>query len=194
MNGDFLGLNFNYATGEVKLAQKTLNKIRKATINTTATKREYLALFGLTLFCTRALRIQPARYFNQMKFIRKRCAGEDLDEVIPIWPSCVKGWESWLNELQKNKPTRHEAGNAEAPDATLFTDASVIGWGAVLVKGHDVHTVAGRWSSPIDCSEISTDDPSAPSFTLSHAPIAVVFHTPQRLPVFDDWRTPLASG
>ena len=161
MNGDFLGLNFNYATGEVKLAQKTLNKIRKATINTTATKREYLALFGLTLFCTRALRIQPARYFNQMKFIRKRCAGEDLDEEIPIWPSCVRGWESWLNELQKNKPTRHEAGNAEAPDATLFTDASVIGWGAVLVKGHDVHTVAGRWPSPIDCSEISTYEAEA---------------------------------
>jgi len=29
---------------------------------------------------------------------------------------------------------------ADHPDATIFTDASTVGWGAVLVKGSSVHT------------------------------------------------------
>ena len=155
-SGEFLGLHFDYVNGTVKLGKKTMTKLRNARVMEKATKREYLAMFGLTLFCTRALRIQPARYFNQMKFIRKRCVGEELDEEINIWPSCVDGWVSWLNELRKNTPTRHEPGDADHPDATIFTDASTVGWGAVLVKGSSVHTVAGRWKKPIDCSEIST--------------------------------------
>jgi hypothetical protein len=153
--GDFLGLSYDYKNGTVRLGKKTMTKIKNARVLEKATKREYLAMFGLTLFCTRALRIQPARYFNQMKFIRKRCVGEDLDEEIQIWPSCVNGWVAWLNELRKNKPTRHEPG-AEEPDATIFTDASTIGWGAVLVKGSLVLSASGRWKEPIDCSEIST--------------------------------------
>ena len=89
-DGDFLGLRYDYKTGCVQLGMKTLKKIKSATVP----EREYLALFGLTLFYTRALRVLPARFFNQMKFVRKRCTGDDLDEEIPIWPSCVKGWET----------------------------------------------------------------------------------------------------
>ena len=70
-----------------------MTKIRNARVIEKATKREYLAMFGLTLFCTRALRIQPARYFNQMKFTGNDVL-EDLDEEIPICPSCVDGWVS----------------------------------------------------------------------------------------------------
>ena len=86
---------------------------------------------------------------------------EDLDEEIPIWPSCVKGWGVWLGELKRNTPTRHEPGNGGTAEATMFTDASVVGWGAVLVVGSEVHTVAGRWPKPIDCSEISTYEANA---------------------------------
>ena len=139
-SGEFLGLHFDYVNGTVKLGKKTMTKLRNARVMEKATKREYLAMFGLTLFCTRALRIQPARYFNQMKFIRKRCVGEELDEEINIWPSCVDGWVSWLNELRKNTPTRHEPGDADHPDATIFFD-SRLGSGA----GQRIFCTHRRW-------------------------------------------------
>ena len=152
--GEFLGLEYDYENGVVRLGAKSINKLRTTTIAQTATRREYLQLFGLMLFATRALRVHPAKFFSQIKFIRKRCCTGDLDETVAMWPSAAKGFDIWLKILSRNTPTRHEIGEPSTPDALLFTDASVTGWGAVLVRGSGVFSVAGRWAKPITCAEI----------------------------------------
>lgn len=152
--GDFLGLSYNYKVGTVKLGRKTFEKLQLTKIPKRAPRREYLEIFGLILFATRALKIHPASFYDQIKFIRKKCCTGELDDEVEIWPSVVKGFESWIEVLKMNKPTRHEIGEPHSPDAILFTDASVIGWGAVLLCGPNVFSTAGRWSSPIDCSQI----------------------------------------
>ena len=143
-HGDFLGLHYNYNSGEVCLGKKTLNKLNSIEIPDKATRREYLAIFGLVLFATRALKVHPAKFFTQIKFIRKRCCAGNLDEEVAIWPSCVKGFQLWISQLRTNKPVRHEIGEPLSAETILFTDASVTGWGAVLMSGGDVYSTAGR--------------------------------------------------
>lgn len=73
----FLGLEFNHATGNYKIAPKTIAKLSESfdqVLNTGKNPSfgEILRLFGQLQWCALALRIHLARFYFVYKFLRRR--------------------------------------------------------------------------------------------------------------------------
>jgi hypothetical protein len=58
----------------------------------------------------------------------------------------MKDFNDWFRFLVDNKPSHPLQTTELHSDVTLFTDASKIGWGAVMLKQHQVFTTGGKWS------------------------------------------------
>jgi hypothetical protein len=103
-----------------------------------------------------------AHHFGIFKFIRRKsalCAKGMLlpDDPVLVWPSIREEWRHWLTELETNPWTHHPPSHGHADTLVLVTDASTIGWGAVLINDTEstIYEAAGRWKSHVLPSEIT---------------------------------------
>jgi hypothetical protein len=72
--------------------------------------------------------------------------GSPLDGPAELWESTKKIWKAWVeNEILSRK--KRLLRTWVTPRATLFTDASLEGFGAVLFGPSATHIFAGKWES-----------------------------------------------
>ena len=80
--------------------------------------------------------------------------GVHLDECAHIWPCLVPCLAAWRARILENKP-RQIVTECE-PVTTLYTDASLSGWGAIAIRSDGViSVVAGRWQEEEEAHSIN---------------------------------------
>jgi len=162
--GDFLGTTNDYARGLVRMAEKTVNKLRDESsiaMAPEATIEDFRALFGVLFFASRVLRISLAEFYGPVKFLRRRLHEvskgmmKDTDRA-KLWPCMRQDLERWIETALGNPWTNH-LERRNGVELVLVTDASTLGWGAVLYDERTGTAAAtgGKWIQKRSSSEIN---------------------------------------
>ena len=137
----------------VRLQEKWLQKFSAVALSSECTLREFLSIFGKLNYASSILNLSRAPYFLIFKFMRRR-VGVHLDECAHIWPCLVPCLAAWRARILENKP-RQIVTECE-PVTTLYTDASLSGWGAIAIRSDGViSVVAGRWQEEEEAHSIN---------------------------------------
>lgn len=146
---EFLGFVFDMRNGKVTLQQKLKSKLAAGigTVSAHAsTWKEVEKLAGVWMHACQLDRSFLTSAFHVLKYLRRR-AREQLDGTQPaaVWRSIVPLWQSQLTRLQN---VCHNLLRGLGSASTLYTDASLSGWGAVAVlpSGACV-TLSGAWTA-----------------------------------------------
>lgn len=135
----FLGIAFE--KGKVSIGEAAITRLRASSpIHEKSTLRECMISFGRLMSASKILQLSVP--YHIVKFLRSR-VGHVLDEPANVWPCLLPQWEQWLLAAKDNNPrdiTRPNHGT------TIYTDASMTGWGAVKLGTGGLSIVAGRWS------------------------------------------------
>jgi hypothetical protein len=142
----FLGINFKHDkhSPSVALGEGAITRLRATPeINPTTTIRECLVLFGRLIAASRVLGLQPP--YHVVKFLRCR-VGTPLESLALVWPAIIPTWKAWWQQACENnaRPLNRPLGAA-----TLYTDASSKGWGAVMITCGPPRITGARWSTAV---------------------------------------------
>lgn len=153
--GPFCGLEFDYKSKKVRLLPKTARKIpalvSKVEENN-LTAADVAEMFGVIFYASTALRIDVAPFYFAMKAYRRIASrlskGSIDDESRLKLTSCVhKQLLQWLAKLKDNRWTAPP--RVMERHFIMYSDASLTGWGAVLIRVSDqqVFSVGDRWNA-----------------------------------------------
>ena len=143
---DFIGVRFDHDTNSVALAKKTYNKLpRELPASIRADDLE--GLIGRLVFAS-AVQQQPLvnkwwtlkwarRFFNQLN----RGIISSSDEIPLTSSAAHKSLSVWLAEARRTHVVVRR--NESQRSATLFTDATLDGWGGVLIDDNNEIFVSG---------------------------------------------------
>jgi hypothetical protein len=135
----FLGVQYDFVAPEVRVrpsrdfvdklravAAKVLDEPSKAVMD------DIRELISRCIYASRVARVPLGSVYNVIKFLRRH-ATVDRQQTVPIWPSIIQEWRNWIALLSSEDTwTVHPRVAGGAESVTLFTDASLHGWGAVL--------------------------------------------------------------
>ena len=147
----YLGMLFSIIDDvpQVELSSRSKTKMMKAasivSSTTPVTVVDAIALFGQTVWATIVTGTPLGELYHVIKFIR-RIQRRKMNDLVSIWPSIRKRWSE---ALVKMTSLRFKSGFRK-PNAhvTMFTDASLSGWGVVIFNYGDcpIRIFAGKWS------------------------------------------------
>lgn len=157
----FLGVEWDHKKKEVRVCDKTLSKLPQQ-FGSTIAAGDLHRTVGRLIFCSSPLSINLGRFYFTMKHTTRVCNKInngliDEETTISLTPALKNSLQKWRDEVHNTKSyvgtDWHRHNNS--PRCTLFTDASMFGWGAYLIA-HDgsVHIVGGAWN---DSSIVSGD-------------------------------------
>ena len=156
---DFIGVTWDHSSATVAVAQKTKKKLWK-TVPTSLTPLELEAMVGRLLFCSGVLRLPPARFYYVLKFTRRLLNRLNRGLVKPDVPvevptSVLSSLKKWLQCAKESGVVKPIKGSASA---VLFSDASLDGWGGVLIlEDCQIFVVGAKWRSPgADINELES--------------------------------------
>lgn len=155
----WLGVTCDYQRGLVSLGPKIREKLQ--TWRLTPWKNLSLAqlesLMALICYASRLMRLDVVQFYPLIKcFRRKLSASRQLtmlqkcDTPANLWPSVIVLLRQWLDAVLAAPPTSHGRDVVDdfIPQYTLFTDASTVGWGAVLHVNGRLSVLGGKWEHP----------------------------------------------
>ena len=174
--GVFCGAEFNSKRHEYRVKQSSIEKIIHPTeVDTVGKHRENISRL---LYASRILRIPMADYYFLQKWTRrmysKIAKGEfTAEDTLPkMWQTAEEEYRSLFHRVKKNEWTSHPKKTAlEGLTKTyLITDASLDGWGAVLVQpGRPPKVYSGVWPRRHEPKEMTTLEMRALRCTLKAA-------------------------
>lgn len=145
---DFIGVNFDHSKQSVCLASKTSKKILQ-NVPGKIRADDLEGLVGRLIFASAVLQ-RPLinrwwtlkwarRVFNQLNRGLKTAAS-----IIDVNDSVRRALNQWINEARSSHNVVRR--NSSKRRATLFTDATLEGWGAVLItQENEVFVAGGRF-------------------------------------------------
>lgn len=154
---DFLGEHYNTTGAEDtwtrKNTSKTVTKLRAASLAVTTryTWRQLAAFAGLLLFASSITDTCPAQHFTFLTYYRQAMAAGDKKWNAPI-PLSLRSdaadndLAQWLQDATLNnaQPLRD---NDDAPQLTMWVDASRAGWGALVQDASGAfRSIGAPWS------------------------------------------------
>jgi hypothetical protein len=175
----FLGATVDPSTGKVGCTPSSLEKLAAAGQKVLASEhctlgelREYLSRL---FWASRILRISPAMHYAAIKCARRRfsqLADSPNEAKTSIWPCARESFAVWQQSIMDHQPVQHlffGVENSRVGEVlTLFTDASLSGYGAVLLSDDgSVDTFQGTWSAT-DPSEINQLEMRTVSLASDH--------------------------
>jgi hypothetical protein len=127
--GDFLGTTNDYKRGQVRMAEKTVKKLKmesQIALSPDATIEDFRALFGVLFFASRVLRLSPAEFYGPVKFLRRRLHEGSMglmkdSDKAKLWPCMRKDLERWIDMAMSNPWTNHVERH-DGVDLVLVTD------------------------------------------------------------------------
>jgi hypothetical protein len=173
--GVFLGVESDYEAGTVRLSEKTLKKIRgesAVSLSKDAKLEDLRVLFGLLFFASRVLRLPLAEFFTPIKYLRRRLAKVNKNELkdsdpAELWECAIPDLKRWIGLALENPWTEHRKFSGS--EAVLLTDASTTGWGAVFydeTRG-TVKAAGGQWPEKKVSTQINELETEAVEKALS---------------------------
>jgi len=147
---DFLGATWNHNNKTVQLAKKTLQKL-PSSIPSSMNAHDLEGVIGRLIFAAQIQQDPLVNHYWLLKWARRFFNGMNSgrispDQEISIPPSAASSLSKWLEGAKK--PHRIRFSNNSTNTATLFTDASLFGWGAVLILADgSIHIAGGKFTS-----------------------------------------------
>ena len=186
--GEFLGVEFDYLNHRVAVGQKAISKaqqllgqLRKhlADPKQNFTNQNMLATFGILLFALQITKNLPASHYYALQAYSElaRLVQRDphcLNNTYHCSPSKMQHILQWLVEVAH--PTEasrwHVVPKVPPPDDTdftLVTDASKVGWGAILINRFGrVRVAFGSWDNFGGRRRSAWSEPEAIARALIH--------------------------
>jgi hypothetical protein len=154
---DFLGIRWNHNNNTVELAKKTKQKLPEF-IPDQMTAHELEGLIGRLIFVAQFHQEPLVNHYWLLKWARRffnalNNGKLEPSAIVNIPPSASFSLKKWLiaakiphkvrfSNFSKNK------NNNNNKSGVLFTDASFLGWGGVLLLNDgSIHVVGGKFSS-----------------------------------------------
>ena len=135
---DFLGVRCHQLTSH-RATERALTKLRARADRIfgrveRSSLRDLLSLLGSLMWISRVAEVKIGRYYACLKNARRKCqAGGELDEPTGVfWASAIPAWKSWCHEALLNVPKSFVRNIAVS--TCIFSDASLDGWGAVVIR------------------------------------------------------------
>ena len=145
---EFLGAFFSHPTREVSLGEKITKRIKACNLNCiTAAAAESLS--GRLLHASAISGVPPGRFWFAMKFLRrltnKLNRGAILVSERISLPNSVKAeLRAWMHQVQKGRTILPDEKVGKT--AEVFIDASLKGWGGVIVwDSAEMEILGGQW-------------------------------------------------
>jgi hypothetical protein len=152
---DFLGIHFMHKTSEVGITQRIRTKVQNACCFP-RTLRDLLSTVGLLVFAGRVLGLSLAKRFPIFKFMRRR-SSYDLDAEVDAWQCVSVTLQEWVGEVLTANPRRVVTHSDNK--ITLFTDASLSGWGAFWFKEGTGSSTGGDYDTGEACGCFTNPEP-----------------------------------
>jgi len=146
---DFLGATWNHINKTVELAKKNRLKLPDV-LPSTMTAHELEGLIGRLIFVAQIMQDPLVNHYWLLKWARRFFNGLNTGRIFPdqqvvIPPSAAASLTRWLDAAKR--PHKVRFANPGRSRATLFTDASLEGWGAVLVLADgSIHIAGGKFT------------------------------------------------
>lgn len=145
----FLGVVCDHDKKTVELSSKALAKLHQIRQRIS---REFshlslddaVSFLSYLIYASSILQVRLGPFYYIFKCIRRRIRSET--KRARLWPSTQCLWLQWIDILIANHPSSVLPPTDAAIEATLYTDASLSGWGAVLFINNSVHVLADSWS------------------------------------------------
>jgi hypothetical protein len=119
---------------------KGSSPLRRFLLDMPASNATMLSLVGTLFYASRALRHNVAGEWYAIKFLRKRMAQlkhlDALEQPVRYWAGMKTQLARWAEQVLENRPTAHPVDGPAEP-LVLFSDASLQGWGAVVITRRD---------------------------------------------------------
>jgi hypothetical protein len=167
---DFIGLHFNHAAKTVCLSEKNATKLPDS-MPRVISYEDLEVLVGRLIYAAGAMCIPLVKVWWPIKWSRRRYhdfnGGEiQLKDLLQIPVSAYRGFVSWL---QKAKVPYHVPRTPVGGVSALFSDASLGGWGAVLITSlQEVFIAGGTWPTKHESGEINVLEAKALDNGLTH--------------------------
>jgi hypothetical protein len=144
---DFLGVRIDHVSKTVALTSKTLaklNQIAEVLANRPGevTLGMLLRFLGLWVWGASVLGQIKASWYPLLKFVRRRVNSLQLEQYVRWWSSAFAAAVTITDLLASNPP---RLCTAPAHGITAFSDASLVGWGVVIISPCSVTVRAGKW-------------------------------------------------
>ena len=131
----FLGIVYDHSLRAIYCSEKSLSKLPRRCPEA-ITLRDGLSLLGRLMWISQCTALQPFNYYAAVKCIRRRISsGASLDDYINLWPCATSAFDSWIIAALQNPPRicmPLRTDIERSPHATIYSDASLSGWGAVV--------------------------------------------------------------
>lgn len=172
---DFIGMHFDFKSGTISLAEKNKKKIDAMDFATGSRIRiaDLETAVARLMYASSVLGVRLARHYYAIKFLRRKLSELNREtatrnDMVEIPPSSLTAFRQWHAEVKQSPPRKLPQLDGRKR-FTLWTDASMTGWGAVLIdeSTQRVHIVAGRWSAEEALMHINVLEARAVSLALS---------------------------
>jgi hypothetical protein len=163
---EFLGVQYDHTNQTTGLAPHLKEKLLAASLPESPTLREVLSTYGLLNFCSSVMDVCRSGAYYATKFLRRR-TGDALDAPTRLWPTARSTLEGWKQAIVATGPVK--VFQTKTATATMFTDASDRGFGAVVYFA-DGHTAifAGSWTEYQRRRSINVREAWAVLFAFQH--------------------------
>ena len=144
----FLGMEFDYASGNVCLTQKFVNKLDKVSAEGVMEWNSFQSLIGLLGYGSMVANIAFKPYYYVIKFFRKMSSKSSHGNLLPnqkvfLWRAAKLQLDQWKADVIKNVP-RTTAKTALIGD--IFVDASNYGYAVLMcIRGQPIVVEANSW-------------------------------------------------
>lgn len=146
---EYLGVEYNHQAKTCRIAKKTRTRLAEArellanyfTKNAPVSWQQTQAIFGSLSWVSCVLALDLSKYYYIYKFLRRRCAqGYMDDEDAGLWKCTRELWLTWIDEATTHTRSFYEC---RGPATHVFSDASKIGYGVVVVRPNGTVSVFG---------------------------------------------------
>ena len=152
--GKFLGVQYDYEAKRVHLTSKMVEKLRDTKISlfaSTPTAETIMSAHGLLQYTSTILQAPLHEWYGALKFVRRVSSKLFTSSIAPstptpLWTEAAEHLRRWCDFCIANTPVT-PLRSLDGIDATLFSDASLSGLGAVLVAGGTVQHYGRRWTA-----------------------------------------------
>ena len=161
----FLGLWWDHTQRSIAIGEKTLLKIPD-NVDCQMQYGDFQRFISRLIYCAGALRSPLAPFYFSMKWACRRCNElnhnkRKPEDVLNIPESIRHQLDIWQSEIRDTKIFAETAFQARR-HATLYTDASLFGWGAIMITADfRVFVAGGKWSRAFTSGDICHLEASA---------------------------------
>ena len=150
---EFLGVTFDHHTDRVSLGTKIGRKIKNTNLDS-LTASELESLGGRLLHASSIVGVPPGKYWFSLKYLRRvtnylNKGTLQVQQVLKLPRSVRRELEMWTGAVQKERIIMPE--QKEGRTAEVFVDASLQGWGGVIVwKTGELEILGAAWPAGED--------------------------------------------